>query len=225
MKRTTITFIVIILFLSLLFVSVLHAQSVKSSASMELNDLEYLEYEGVNVMLAHDFYPEGHQGGVGIIQNGLRVATNGDLRLEPTPGQWSPIPKVGKRMVDAAKQEISVRMVYPDSSINRKGFNPIIYPDLNFEYVIRVQPVGKGFKIIVDLDRPLPDEWIGKVGFNFELFPGNLFGKSYYMDKEFGIFPRQANDQMYKDDEGEFQTMPMAKGKKLTVAPEPGMQR
>jgi hypothetical protein len=48
---------------------------------MKLNDLEYLEYEGVNVMLAQDFYPESHQGGVGIIQNGLRTATNGDLRL------------------------------------------------------------------------------------------------------------------------------------------------
>jgi len=50
---------------------------------MRLNSLEYLEYQGVNVMLAHDFYPEGHQGGVGIIQNGQRVATNGDIRLEP----------------------------------------------------------------------------------------------------------------------------------------------
>src|SRR6266498_2650856 len=101
----------------------IHAQT-KRSGAMKLNDLEYLEYQGVNVMLAHDFYPESHQGGVGIIQNGLRVATNGDIRLEPTPGQWSPIPKVGTRMVDAARDEISVRMIYPDSSINRKGFNP-----------------------------------------------------------------------------------------------------
>src|SRR5437764_1615455 len=101
MKQTTITFTIIIFFLSLLSVSLMHAQSVKGSGSMKLNKLEYLEYEGVNVMLAHDFYPEGHQGGVGIIQNGLRVATNGDIRLEPTPGQWSPIPKVGKRMVEA----------------------------------------------------------------------------------------------------------------------------
>nr|CUV48255.1 protein of unknown function [Ralstonia solanacearum] len=40
-----------------------------------------------------------------------RQATNGDLRLEPTPGQWSPIPKVGKQVVDKATQTISVRMV------------------------------------------------------------------------------------------------------------------
>src|SRR3954462_8605325 len=104
-----------------------------------INELEYLEMSGLNVMLAHDFYPESHQGGVGVIQNGLRVATNGDLRLEPTPGQWQPVPKVGKRMVDRARQEISVRMEYPDPAQNRKGFNPIIYPDLEFSYVVKIR--------------------------------------------------------------------------------------
>jgi hypothetical protein len=201
------------------------AQEKNKAAAMRLNEKEYLEYQAVNVMLAHDFYPEGHQGGVGIIQNGIRVATNGDIRLEPTPGQWQPIPQVGKRIVDKNKQEISVRMEYPNEAINRKGFNPVIYPDLHFSYFIRVQPAGKGFKIIVDLDKPLPDEWIGKVGFNFELFPGVLFGKSYYMDRQFGIFPQQVNGPMYKDSNGETQVTPMASGKKLTVDPESESQR
>jgi hypothetical protein len=185
-----------------------------------INELEYLEMPGLNVMLAHDFYPESHQGGVGVIQNGLRVATNGDLRLEPTPGQWQPVPQVSKRVVDRARREISVRMQYPDPEKNRKGFNPIIYPDLNLSYVIRIKPAGEAFKIIVDLDRPLPDEWVGKVGFNFELFPGILFGKSYYMDSQFGIFPRQANGPGYRDSQGEYQLTPMAAGRRLTVAPE-----
>jgi len=56
------------------------------------------------------------------------VATNGDLRLEATPGQWQPIPKQGKRIVDVANNLIKVTMTYPDSSKNRKGFNPIFYP-------------------------------------------------------------------------------------------------
>ena len=205
--------------------SALQAQQSPKSGAMILNNQEYLEYKSVNVMLAHDFYPEGHQGGVGIIQNGQRIATNGDIRLEPTPGQWSPIPKVGKRVIDRATQEISVRMEFPNEEINRKGFNPIIYPDLNFAYNIRVVPAGKAFKIIVDLDKPLPDEWIGKVGFNIELYPGILFGKSFYMDKQFGIFPQQANGQVYKDKEGLDQVMPMASGKRLTVAPESAAER
>src|ERR1700760_3272373 len=114
-----------------------HAQQ-EPANRMFLNKQEYLEYNGINVMLAHDFYPEGHQGGVGIIQNGQRVATNGDIRLEPTPGQWSPIPKVGKRVVNKATGEVSVRMEYPNPDIIRKGFNPIIYPDLKFAYNIRI---------------------------------------------------------------------------------------
>lgn len=157
---------------------------------MHLNDKEYLEYQGVNVMLAWDFYPEGHQGGVGIIQNGERVATNGDIRLNPTPGQWQPIPKVGKRIVDKKTGAISVHMEYPDEEIDRKGFNPVIYPDLKFGYTINVVPAGKSFKIVVNLDSALPDDWIGKVGFNFELLPSIVFGKSYYIDKHFAIFPR-----------------------------------
>lgn len=196
-----------------------------TAQQLTINDQEYLEMTGLNVMLAHDFYPESHQGGVGIIQNGLRVATNGDLRLEPTPGQWQPVPKVGTRMVDKATQEISVRMEYPDPEKDRKGFNPIIYPDLRFAYTLKIKPEGKSFRIIVDLDQPLPDEWIGKVGFNFELFPGILFGKSWYLDDHFGIFPQQANGPMYRDADKELQIVPMAEGNRLTVAPESERQR
>lgn len=211
----------ILLYLMIFSSITMYAQQEK----LKINELEYLEMRGLNVMLAHDFYPESHQGGVGIIQNGLRVATNGDLRLEPTPGQWQPVPKVGKRMIDRDKQEISVHMEYPDPDKNRKGFNPIIYPDLNFSYTIRISPEGNGFKIVVDLDSALPESWIGKVGFNFELFPGILFGKSYYMDSQSGIFPRQANGPGYLDKEGEYQLTPIAEGKKLVVAPESDRQR
>lgn len=47
---------------------------------------------------AQDFkiIPEGHQGGVCVIMNGHRVATNGDLRFEATPGQWQPVPAAEK---------------------------------------------------------------------------------------------------------------------------------
>ena len=222
--RSKFTFTAIIAACCLL-PSFLYAQVKPAAGLMKLNAQEYLEYKGINVMLAYDFYPEGHQGGVGIIQNGQRVATNGDIRLEPTPGQWSPIPKVGKRVVNKATDEVSVRMEFPNPDMNRHGFNPIIYPDLNFAYHIRVIPAGKAFRIIVDLDKPLPDNWIGKVGFNLELFPGILFGKSYYMDKQFGIFPQQADGQTYIDKEGETQVMPMAEGRKLTITPETDLQR
>lgn len=61
--------------------------SFSQQAKLQLNELEYFETPGINVMAFQDIYPEGHQGGVSIIQNGVRVATNGDLRLGQTPGR------------------------------------------------------------------------------------------------------------------------------------------
>jgi hypothetical protein len=197
----------------------------KAPAALRLNELEYLEMPGLNVMLAHDYYPEGHQGGVGIIQNGLRVATNGDIRLDRTPGQWQPVPKVGKRVVDRATGEISLRAEFPDESKNRKGFNPVDYPDLRFAYIVRVRPEGQAFRIVVDLEQPLPDEWVGRVGFNMELFPGLLFGKTFATDTQSGIFPRQANGPGTLDAKGDYQIAPLASGKRLVIAPESDRQR
>ncbi len=205
-----------LLFLSLFTLSILSL----SAQQLVINSEEYFEMPGLNVMVFYDIYPEGHQGAIGIIQNGTRVATNGDLRLEPTPGQWQPIPKTEKRQVFPENNEISVRCTYPDESRNRKGFNPVFYPDLNFSYKVRVIGEGKNFRIIVDLESPLPAEWIGKVGFNLELFPAILFGKSWYMDKQSGIFPLQANGPMQKDADGNWQPFPIATGEKLTIAPD-----
>jgi endoglucanase len=166
---------------------------------------------GLNVMLAHDFYPEGHQGGVGVIQNGQRVATNGDLRLEPTPGQWQPQPAVGKREVDRATGRDQRPHVLPRREKDRKGFNPISYPDLDLGYVIKVRPDGHSFRIVIDLDKPLPAAWVGKVGFNLELFPGSLFGKSYVIGDHFGTFPRQANGPGAVTD-GDYELNPLGNG-------------
>jgi endoglucanase len=201
------------------------AKPAAKAAALKLNDLEYLTMPGLDVMLAHDYYPEGHQGGVGIIQNGRRVATNGDIRLDRTPGQWQPVPKVGKRVVDRATSEISLRAEYPDEAKNRKGFNPVDYPDLRFAYTVRVRPEGKAFRILVDLEQPLPEEWIGRVGFNMELFPGLLFGRSFQTETTSGIFPRQANGPGRLDPAGHYEIEPLATGKRLSIAPELDAQR
>ena len=63
--------------------------------SLSINDLGYFEKPGLNVTVFSDIYPDGHQTGVSVIQHGVRVAANGDLRLEASPGQWSPVPKGG----------------------------------------------------------------------------------------------------------------------------------
>ncbi len=191
-----------------------------SAQNLKINKDEYFEMPGLNVMVFYDIYPEGHQGAIGIIQNGTRVATNGDIRLEPTPGQWQPVPKVGEREILPKTNEIRVKCTFPDESRQGKGHNPIYYPDVDFSYNVRVFGEGKKFRIVVDLEKPLPKEWIGKVGFNLELFPAMLFGKSWYLDEQSGIFPLQANGPMQKDADGNWQASPLASGKKLTVAPD-----
>jgi endoglucanase len=207
--------------------SILLSLSISSAQrpALQLNDREYFEMPGLNVMAFQDIYPEGHQSGVVIIQNGVRVSTNGDLRLDPTPGQWQPMPKQDKRVVNKQGNEITTWLSYPDPGRNRKGFNPIDYPDLNLSYQVRVRGEGQGVRIIVDLDHPLPAAFVGKVGFNFELYPAALFGKSWYLGMHSGIFPRQPNGPDLKDYHGEVQPIPMATGRRLSVAPEAEAQQ
>jgi hypothetical protein len=194
--------------------------------SFVLNKQEYFEREGVNVMAFQDIYPEGHQGGVAVIMNGRRLATNGDIRLDETPGQWQPIPKQLERKVDPSTNSITVNLAYPDPAINRKGFNPIEYPDLDLKYIVNIRAAGESVIVTVDLDQPVPKEFTGKVGFNMEIFPGWLFGKTWSMDKYSGIFPRQANGPALRDAKGEIvAAQPMATGKKFTVAPEDDLLR
>lgn len=200
------------------------AQSAPQNA-LKLNGKGYFAVHGLNVMVFSDFYPDGHQTGVTIIQHGTRVAANGDLRLEAAPGQWSPMPATGKRVVDAADQTITQTLSYPDPAKNRTGFNPIDYPNLNFTYHVSVTPAGgDSFTITVDLDRPLPAKWIGRVGFNLELFPGLLFGKTYLMNGQSGIFPRQPEGPLTVS-QGEIMAKPLAVGDTLVVAAETPLQR
>ena len=167
--------------------------------SFVLNKLEYFERGGVNVMAFQDVYPEGHQGGVAVIMHGKRLATNGDIRLDETPGQWQPIPKQIERKVDAAVNTITARLSYPDPAINRKGFNPIEYPDLNLSYTVNVKAQGESIIVTVDLDNPVPKEFIGKVGFNMELFPGVLFGKCWYHGQTNRNFPEAGKRTSYDE--------------------------
>jgi len=180
--------------------------------SFKLNAAEYFERAGIDVMYGQDYYPEGHQGGLSIIMHDERIASNGDVRLEASPGQWAPIPKPGKRAVDAATQQISVKLGFPDVERDRKGFNPIEYPDLKLSYTVRARPEGESIRVSVDFDAPIPPQWVGKVGFNFELFPGLLFGKSYQLGTSDGVFQQQPS--------GPGETPSLARGKRLEVAPE-----
>ena len=175
----------------MLFCMMLMATQLLSAQSFKINADGYYNAAGIDVMAFNDFYPEGHQGGVCVIMNGRRVATNGDIRMEPTPGQWQPVPKQLSRKVDGNR--IVTTLCYPDSSRHMTGFNPMVYPQYEVIYTVTVEPQDKGVLVTVDLDKPVPDYLLGKVGFNFEFFPGDLFGKPWLMDDQTGIYPQQPN--------------------------------
>ena len=191
----------------------------------QLTSRDYFHRDGVDVMAFQDFYPDGHQGGVTVVQHGVRVAANGDVRLEPTPGQWSPIPQQDRREVRRESGEIVTTLSYPDTSKDRHGFNPIVYPDFRFSYQVRVRADGEAIHVAVDLAEPLPREWAGRLGFNLELYPTDLFGKAWYLGGRSGIFPRQPQGPMEKDQWGELQPVPLATGPRLAIAPETETQR
>jgi endoglucanase len=89
------------------------------------------------------------------------------------------VPKGGELKVEKDSQTITQALSYPDPGKNRTGFNPIEYPDLELSYSVSVQALeGNSLKVSVDLDKALPKEWVGKVGFNFELFPSHLLAKA-----------------------------------------------
>ena len=167
-----------------------------AAQDFKLNDSGYFTAGSVDVMAFSDFYPEGHQGGVSILMKDRRVASNGDLRMEATPGQWQPVPKQLKREIEG--NTIVTTLCYPDSSRHLTGFNPMVYPDYQVIYKVRVEPEDDGILVTIDLDRPVPEFLLGKVGFNLEFYPGDLFGKPWLMDNQTGIYPRQPNSPLMR---------------------------
>ncbi len=166
---------------------------------------EYFDSPAISVLVFHDYYPEGKQGGLEIIQHGERVAADGDVRLEVTPGQWADLPMIGRRQVDRSSLEIKV---------------PASFAKPELRYTVRVKPEGEAVRVSVDLDQPLPAGLIGKASFNIELFPSAYFGKTYHLGTKSAVFPRQGNGPMISGEFGLLQPVAIAAGPKLIIAPE-----
>ena len=60
--------------------------------SLKLNDLEYFEQTGVNVLVYSNLYKgifcDEKEAGIEIVQRGERIATGGGIRLMNTPWKW-----------------------------------------------------------------------------------------------------------------------------------------
>ena len=158
---------------------VLAAFATVHSQNLKINDLEYFETQGVNVLVYSNHFTGGFNdeknAGIEIIHHGVRTAQGGAVRLSNTPEQWDLVPAISNRKVDKTAGTIEAAMRYND---------------YDFDSRVVVTAKGKGVEIAVYLDRPVPAALEGKAGFNLEFLPSQYWQKTYLMDGRYNRFPR-----------------------------------
>ncbi len=152
-----------------------------SGQELKLNDLEYFETQGVNLLVYSNLFTGGFNdektAGIELIHHGVRTAQGGAIRLSHTPEQWDLVPAIPDRKVDRASNTIEATLRYAD---------------YDFDSRVVVTAKGKGVEISVYLDKPVPTVLEGSAGFNLEFLPSQYWGKSYLMDGRINRFPRYA---------------------------------
>ena len=165
-------------------------------------------------------YFDAKHSGVELVQQGERIATNGDVRLSATPGQWDPIGRLVSRTVNEATGAIEVLLEYPEHA---------------FRYRITAVSQGGAVKVAVVLDQPLPTALVGRAGLNLEFLPSAYFHKSFMMDGRPDGFPLHPASDMTVTSERNAasgrdigpgaEPLPMATGSRLVLAPEDPARR
>ncbi|MEJ0060290.1 MAG: glycoside hydrolase family 9 protein [Terricaulis sp.] len=206
----------------------LAAAGAASAQPLTLNSAGYYETRGVNVLVFSNWYDglfsDSKISGVELIHHGVRTATNGDVRLMATPGQWDEIGALVSRNADPATGVIETTLRYAD---------------YDFTYVIRTEPRGDGVVISVNLASPLPTALEGRAGFNLEFVPSAYFHHSYLADGNAGQFPlypsgpmrRRADApagpivQIARGADSTAEPLPFATGRSFVLAPEDDARR
>lgn len=182
-----------------------------AAPAMKLNGAGYYAAPGAEVLVFSNWYDslfsDAKISGVELVQRGVRTATNGDVRLSPTPGQWDPIGKLVDRKVDPKTGVVEATLEYAEHG---------------FRYVIRAEPRGEAVVVSIVIDKPLPPALAGKAGFNLEFLPSAYFRKTFMADGKAGVFPLYPASDMAAGagQDGRAEPLPLAQGKRLVLAPE-----
>jgi hypothetical protein len=204
-----------------------------SDFAMKVTDKNYLDTQGFSVFLYdstyHPVFVDQKNTAMEMILHGARIATNGDVRLMPTPEQWDLVATLKGRKADKANNSLTADLAFPTF-------------DLSYTLAVEAEPGG--VKVTINLDKPLPEKLAGRAGFNLEFLPSIYMGKAYLVDgTKAGIFPRTPNDPMVKvlplSDEpkkayyledwdkakGYTQPLPFAEGKSITLGIDDALAR
>ena len=184
----------------LMAVTSIQAQGIRegessSQADLRLNELEYFERQGVNILVFSNSFNGGFNdeknSGIEIIHHGVRTVQGGAVRLNNTPEQWDLVPRMTDRKVDAAAGTIEVFMRYEKEQLGgaAAGFTE------DFDSRVVVTKKGKAVEIAVWLDKPVPEALAGEAGLNIEFLPSQYWLKTYTMDGRLGRLPRYATSQ------------------------------
>lgn len=150
-----------------------------NAQTFKMNELEYFEARGANVLVYSNLYNGGFcdekLAGIEIIQRGERISTGGGIRFMNTPEQWDIYGEMTHRLVSREKNYIEVELTYKD---------------YDFVSKIRVTPKERGCILQVFLDKPVPERLVGKAGMNLEFFPASYFGKNFLVDGAARILPK-----------------------------------
>ncbi len=169
---------------NLLSLLLLAVPFIGNAQDLKLNDREYFERQGVNVLVFSNNFNGGFNdeknSGIEIIHHGVRTVQGGAVRLSNTPEQWDLVPKTISRKVDRDKNSIEVSMRYDD---------------YDFDSRVVVTAKGKAVEISVWLDKPVPEKLAGEAGLNIELLPSQYWLKTYSVDGRLGRLPRYATSQ------------------------------
>ncbi len=166
------------------FIITLTAATLCQAQDLRLNEREYFERQGVNVLVFSNPFTGGFNdeknSGIEIIHHGVRTIQGGAVRLNNTPEQWDLVPRMTSRRVDRENNTIEVALRYED---------------YDFDSRITVTAKGKAVEISVWLDKPVPEPLAGEAGLNLEFLPSQYWLKTFTMDGRLGRLPRYATSQ------------------------------
>src|SRR3954465_6721658 len=87
--------------------------------AMRVTDKNYLDTQGFSVFLYdstyHPVFVDQKNTAMEMILHGQRIATNGDVRLMPTPEQWDLVATLKGRDADKANNRLTAELAFPTS--------------------------------------------------------------------------------------------------------------
>src|ERR671926_1208402 len=85
--------------------------------AMKVTDKNYLDTQGFSVFLYdstyHPVFVDQKNTAMEMILHGQRIATNGDVRLMPTPEQWDLVATLTDRHADKATNRLTANLAFP----------------------------------------------------------------------------------------------------------------